>query len=80
MKDDSDLWSNARQPKAFGPEDGERQHRRNGDRDDDRDKEGGREPRIQRGFDTHRRDGDREAEGESGARRGRPTKSRKQTT
>ena len=76
MKDDSDLWSNARQPKAFGPEDGERQHRRNGDRDDDRDKEGGREPRIQRGFDTHRRDGDREAEGESGARRGLPTRGR----
>ena len=76
MKDDSDLWSNARQPKALGQEDGERQYRRNGDRDYDRDKEGGREPRMQRGFDSHRRDGDRDAEGESGSRRGPPGRGR----
>ena len=69
VKDDSDLWSNVRQARTPGQEEGERPYRKNGDRDYDRDREGGREPRTQRGFDNHRRDGDRDAEGENGARR-----------
>ncbi|KAK4696132.1 hypothetical protein P7C71_g1738, partial [Lecanoromycetidae sp. Uapishka_2] len=69
VKDDSDLWSNVRQPKASGQDDVERSYRRNGDRENDRDREGGRDARGQRGFDSHRRDGERETEGEYRARR-----------
>ena len=76
VKDDSDLWSNVRQPRNQGQEEGERSYRRNGDRDHDHDKDGGREPRMQRMFDNHRRDGDRDAEGENGARRGGPARGR----
>ena len=70
VKDDSDLWSSVRQTRTPGQEEGDRPFRRNGDREYDRDREGGREPRMQRGFDNHRRDGDRDAEGENGARNG----------
>ena len=69
VKDDSDLWSNARQQRNQGHDDHERAHQRNGDRDHDREKEGGREHRAQRGFDSHRRDADAEADGGHASRR-----------
>lgn len=68
VKDDSDLWSNVRQPRASGHDETERSYRRNGDRDNDRDREGGREVRGQRAL-GYRRDGERDAEGDSGTRR-----------
>ena len=58
VKDDSDIWSNARQQKNPGHDDHERTHQKNGDREHDRDREGGREHRAQRGFENHRRDVD----------------------
>ncbi len=44
-------------------------HQRNGDRDYDRDKEGGREQRAQRGFENHRRDADMDIDGGHASRR-----------
>lgn len=69
VKDDSDLWSNVRQQRNQGHNDQERAHQRNGDWDHDREKEGGREHRAQKGFDSHRRDADVEADGGHASRR-----------
>ncbi len=69
MKEEGDLWSNARQQKNPTHEDSERPYRRNGDRGHDRDKDGVRENRPPRGFENHRREGDRDANAENGARR-----------
>lgn len=68
-KEDSDLWSNARQQKNPAQDDSERPYRRNGDRGHDRDKDGARENRLPRGFENHRREGDRDIDAENGARR-----------
>lgn len=68
VKDDSDLWSNVRQQKP--------QDRSNGDRTQERERNGVRENRPQRGFDNHRRDADRDAEHESGIRRAGPGRGR----
>ena len=68
VKDDSDLWSNARQQRNLVDED-QRAHQRNGDRDYDRDREGGRDHRVQRRFENHRRDADADPDGSHASRR-----------
>ena len=70
VKDDSNLWSGVRQNRTSTLEYGDRTYRRNGERAQDRDKEGGHGNRPLRGFDNHRRDGDREG-GPEGIGRGR---------
>lgn len=65
-KDDNEPWSGARQQKSFGHDDAG--NGRNGGREKDREN-GGREPRIQRGFENHRRDVDREGNGDNAPRR-----------
>ena len=69
VKDDSDIWSNARQQRNQPHDDHERAHQKNGDRDYDRDRESGREHRAQRGFENHRRDPDADADGGHVSRR-----------
>lgn len=69
IKDDSDLWSNARQQRNPGHEDHERAHQKNGDRDNDRDREGGRDHRAQRVFENHKRDVDADGDGGHASRR-----------
>ena len=69
VKDDSDLWSNARQQRHHVHDNQERTHQKNGDRDYDRDREGGREHRGQRGFENHRRDADADVDGGPASRR-----------
>ncbi|KAG7005469.1 hypothetical protein G7Y79_00019g046490 [Physcia stellaris] len=60
---ENDRWGNARQPRTpFG--EGDRDFRRNGDRDQGRDKNNGRDMRGDRGFDNLRRNGDRDGNGE----------------
>lgn len=60
---DNDRWGSARQPRTpFG--EGDRDFRRNGDRDQGRDKTSGRDVRGDRGFDNLRRNGDRDGNGE----------------
>ena len=58
-----------RQQKSVAQEESERPYRRNGDRGHDRDRDGVRENRPQRGFENHRREGDRDIDAENGARR-----------
>ena len=60
MKDDSALWSGARQQRPSGLDDGERPYRRNGDRGHDK------EIRV---FENHRRESDREVDTDGGTRR-----------
>lgn len=72
IKDDNEPWSGARQQKGFSHDDAN--NGRNGGRDKDREN-GGREPRIQRGFD-HRRDVDREGNGDNATRRNAPGRGR----
>lgn len=72
-KEDNEPWSGARQQKGFSHDDAG--NGRNGGRDKDREN-GGREPRIQRGFENHRRDVDREGNGDSAARRNAPSRGR----
>ena len=69
VKDDSDMWSGARQQRSSGLDDGERPYRRNGDRGHEKEGQAGRDSRLNRGFENHRREGDREADTESGTRR-----------
>ena len=76
VKDDSDLWSNVRQQRNTGHDDHERSHQKNGDREYDRDREGGREHKGQRGFENHRRDADPEADGGHTSRRSGPARGR----
>lgn len=60
---DNDRWSGARQPRTpFGEND--REVRRNGDRDQNREKDNGRDTRGGRGFESYRRNGDREGNGD----------------
>lgn len=76
VKDDSDIWSNVRQQRNPVHDDHERTHQKNGDREYDRDREGGREPRVQKGFENHRRDADAEADGGQMSRRNGPVRGR----
>ncbi|CAD6567392.1 MAG: hypothetical protein ASARMPRED_000798 [Alectoria sarmentosa] len=76
VKDDSDLWSNVRQQRNLGHDDHDRTHQKNGDREYDRDREGGREHRAQRGFENHRRDVDADADGGHALRRIGPARGR----
>lgn len=76
VKEDSDLWSSARQQRHLGHDDHERTHQKNGDREHDRDREGGREHRAQRGFENHKRDADAETDGGQAPRRMGPAKGR----
>ena len=76
VKDDSDLWSNVRQQRHLGNDDQERAHQKNGDRDYDRDREGGREHRAQGGFENHRRDTDADADTGHASRRNVPLRGR----
>ena len=62
-KEDSETWSSARHHKGIGHDDSEQAHRRNGDRYQEKDKDGTRDSKTQRGFENHRRDGDREGTG-----------------
>lgn len=76
VKDDSDLWSNVRQQRNPGHDDHERTLQKNGDREYDRDREGGREHRAQRGFENHRRDADADTDGGHASRRIGPARGR----
>lgn len=75
-KEDNEPWSGVRQQKGFGHDDADRGSRRNGDRDKEREKDGTREPRPQRGFENHRRDIEREGSGDATIRRTTPGKGR----
>lgn len=75
-KEDNEPWSGARQQKGFSHDDAERGSRRNGDWDKEREKDGVRDPRPQRGFENHRRDGEREGSGDVSTRRNMPGKGR----
>lgn len=76
VKDDSDLWSNVRQQRNPGHDDHERTHQKSGDREYDRDREGGRELRGQRGFENHRRDAEADVDGGHALRRTGPARGR----
>lgn len=80
VKDDSDLWSTVRQQRNSGHDDHERTHQKNGDREYDRDREGGREHRAQRGFESHRRDADADTDGGHASRRSGPAKGRNENS
>ena len=69
LRDDNEPWFSGRQQKHTAGDGTERPFRRNGEREHDRDKDNGREPRAQRGFDNHRRDVDREGGEDSHVRR-----------
>lgn len=75
-KEENETWSTTRPPKVSNHDDSERGYRRNGDREQDKDKDGGRELRVQRGFESHRRDVDREENGEHTVRRNGPGRGR----
>lgn len=65
-KEDNENWSSMRHhQKGLGYDDSEQTHRRNGDRYQEKDKDGARDSKPQRGFENHRRDGDREGTGAS---------------
>lgn len=72
-KEDNEPWSGTRQQKGFSHDD--TGNGRNGGRDKDREN-GGREPRIQRGFENRRRDVDREGNGDNATRRNGPGRGR----
>ena len=69
LRDDNESWGAARQHKITGNDGAERPFRRNGEREHERDRDSGREPRVQGGFDNHRRDTDREGGDEIHTRR-----------
>ena len=76
-KDDNESWSTARPQKVLSHDDVERGHRRNGERDQDKEKENGRESRVQQGFENRRRDRDWEGgNGENTMRQNGPGKGR----
>lgn len=76
LREDNEPWSTARQHKNTGGDGTERPFRRNGDREHDRDRDSGQEPRIQRGFENHRREADREGGDIPSARRNGPGRGR----
>ena len=77
-RENSEPWSNARQGKSFGADDAERPFRRNGDREQIRDREGGRDGRSQhaRGSEHHLRESERDGEIERIGRRNGPGRGR----
>ena len=79
-QEDSEQWSSSRQPKGFGYEDVERRHRKNGDRDQDGEKENIRDVRAQRGFESHRRQAEREGSSEHAMRQNGPTRERSEAS
>lgn len=80
MKEDSEFWSNARQQRTYGQDDSERPLRRNGEKDHERERDGGRDQRQQRGFENHRRDGTRDVNGEASERRAGPPRGRNESS
>ncbi|KAA6409217.1 MAG: hypothetical protein FRX48_06770 [Lasallia pustulata] len=79
-KENNEPWSNLQQRKSFGADDAERLFRRNGDREQNRDREGGRDGRLQhmRGSEHHRRESERDGELEFTGRRNGPLRSREE--
>ena len=77
-RENSEPWSNLRQRKSFGAEDVDRPLRRNGDREQNRDRETGRDGRIMhtRGSEHHRREGERDGDAEITGRRNGPLRLR----
>ena len=77
-RENSEPWSNLRQRKSFGADEVDRPFRRNGDREQNRDKEGGRDGRTQhaRGSEHHRRESERDGDVEVKARRNGPLRGR----
>ncbi len=69
LRDDSEPWFAGRQHKNTDGEGAERPPRRNGDREQNRDRDNGREPRVQRGFENHRRDVDQKGGEDNHVRR-----------
>ena len=69
LKDEIDPWSNIRQQRSSGPDDGEHSSRRNGDRDNEKDGQKGRDSKASRGFENNRYKGDREVDTDNGIRR-----------
>lgn len=80
MHDDNEHWSSSRQPKGLSLDDIERGHRKNGDRDQDGEKENARDIRAQRGFENHRRQAEREGSGENVTRPNGPTRERSEAS
>ena len=70
MRDDSDLWSSARQQRHSGPDNGEHSQHRNAGRGNDKDSQGASESKALRGFENHRRDGNRNSNTDNEPRRG----------
>ena len=69
LKDDNEPWVPGRLQKHTGGDNIERPFRRNGEREHDRDRDSGREPKVQRGFENHRRDAEREGGEDNHVRR-----------
>lgn len=76
LRDDNEPWPAARQHKNTGGDGAERPSRRNGDREHDRGRDSGQEPRIQRVFENHRREVDREGGDNTSTRRNGPGRGR----
>lgn len=70
-RENSEPWSNLRQRKSFGADDVDRPFRRNGDREQTRDRDVGRDSRTQhmRGSEHHRRESERDGDAEVTGRR-----------
>lgn len=77
-RENSEPWSNLRQRKSFGTDDVDRPFRKNGDREQARDRDGGRDGRTQhtRGSEHHRRESERDGEAEVPGRRNGHLRSR----
>ena len=69
LREDNEPWFAGRQHKHTDGEGAERPPRRNADREQNRDRDNGREPRVQRKFENHRRDVDREGGEDNHVRR-----------
>lgn len=70
-RENSEPWSNLRQRKSFGADDVDRPFRRNGDREQTRDRDVGRDGKTQhtRGSEHHRRESERDGDAEITGRR-----------
>lgn len=80
MQEDSEHWSSSRQLKGLSHEGYERGHRKNGERDQDGEKENARDFRTQRGFENHRRPAERESSSEHAIRQNGPSRERTDTS
>lgn len=76
MQEDTEQWSTSRQHKVLSHEDNELGRRKTGDREQDGEKENARDPRVPRGFESHRRQVERDGDSENTIRHNGPTRER----